>query len=679
MTESRRYRGLLIGNADYPRDPHALPALEGPLTDIVELRNALADEQVGLFDSADLEVLPDYGIHDLRERVDELFTTATRGDVLLLYYSGHGQLDERGTLYLCARDTRTAALRATALSAIEINNILDGSPATSILIVLDCCYSGAFKGATPTTPVAGRGRYVLTSSRSTQLAQAATRPGQPSPFTRQLVRALRSAPSSAGAEHLTVVEIYRQVHHWMTADAVIAPQLRFAGEGDVALARRPAPPPAAPPQSAEPPSAPLTRAPPPEKPRPSGEPLARTDTLVVTFPPGTRHSGTRQQSASAQKPASPRGSASPSRSAERRTTGGREGRDAPPDAQEPARKPVPRRAILALGGVLVAGGATAVALLPGNDGGESGDGATKETASPTAKKVTVKAAGTLHCPDNVTSVAFSPDGPTVATNGGYGNARLWNMETEKNTRTLTNLGNVFSVAFSPDGEILATGGDNHKAELWNAKTGKRLHTLTGHSDAVASVAFSPQGKTLATGGHDGEVRLWNVATGKSAHTFQGLSKGAVSVAFSPDGGTLAIGIWDGRVLLANLKDKHSVVTLKGHTDAVTAVDFSPDGKTLATGSYDSSARLWNLETRKTLHTFTNRADAVSSVAFSPDSKLLAADGHGATARLWNVETGKPVQAFTKHTAPVRAVAFHPDRRILATGSDDKTVRLWRVS
>ncbi|MFC9758668.1 caspase family protein [Streptomyces sp. NPDC056921] len=282
MAESQRYRGLLIGNATFPRDPHALPALNGPLDDIAELRQVLTDPQVGLFDPADLEALPDHGIQDLREKVDDLFTTATRGDVLLLYYSGHGQLDERGILYLCANDSRTAGLRASALSAIEINNIIDGSPAASTVVILDCCYSGAFKGTAPSAPVAGRGRYVLTSSRSTQLARAADRPGQPSPFTRQLVRALRTAPSDKADGHLTVAEVYRQVHHWMTADTVIAPQLRFAGEGDVAIARRPIPPRPAPLRKTEPPSAMHLLPSSPDKARAAGGTPARVDPPSVS-------------------------------------------------------------------------------------------------------------------------------------------------------------------------------------------------------------------------------------------------------------------------------------------------------------------------------------------------------------------------------------------------------------
>ncbi|MFI1576316.1 caspase domain-containing protein [Streptomyces anulatus] len=231
----RRYQALLIGNAAFPKDPHGLPALAGPLTDIDFLQQALTDNEVGLFRSHDVELIADHGVQQLRERIDEFYSSARREDVLLLYYSGHGELDIQGTLYLCAHDSKSGSLRSTALSSIEINNMIDGSAAATTIIMLDCCHSGAFKGG-PKAPTAGRGRYVLTSNRHTQLARAAAQPGHPSPFTGLLALGLRHAPSEG---HLSITGLYRQVHSWMTSqDPTLVPQLRIAGEGEVIIARR---------------------------------------------------------------------------------------------------------------------------------------------------------------------------------------------------------------------------------------------------------------------------------------------------------------------------------------------------------------------------------------------------------------------------------------------------------
>jgi len=295
-------------------------------------------------------------------------------------------------------------------------------------------------------------------------------------------------------------------------------------------------------------------------------------------------------------------------------------------------------------------------------------------------------------PGPVSSLAFSPDGSLLAINAG-GTVSLWNVGAQRRPALAGRIPAVpgaatNTVAYSPDGQTLATADASGRVYLWDtadpghpARRGAPLDAGTG---PVAAVAFSPDGGILAAGGANGHVRLWDLTNDDARATalalLDGPANGVNAIAFSPDGRTLAVAGNDSKVWLWTLAADGRTISarppLTGARSWIYSLAFSPAGNAIAAGSADDNAYIWGLPGGVLTTTLPHPAP-VTAVAYGADGDTLATGDANDVAQLWALPG--PVLPGPGGSS-VFTVAFSPDGNILAAASappsGQGSVQLW---
>ena len=261
---SGQRRALIIANDEYEQE--ALRNLLAPAADAEALGRVLGDAQIGDFA---VQVVRNEPSHLIQAQIEELFSESRSDDVLLLHFSGHGLKSESGELFFAAPNTRPNRLGSTAVSADFVQRCMWASRSRSVVLLLDCCYGGAFGQGSIVRAAGdvnvldsfpqgrlggGRGRAVITASNAMEYAfegdqLADDQHRRPSVFTSALVEGLSTGDADRDEDGwVSLDELYDYVFDKVQEqNPHQTPHRHFELEGELYVARsrrrriRPAP------------------------------------------------------------------------------------------------------------------------------------------------------------------------------------------------------------------------------------------------------------------------------------------------------------------------------------------------------------------------------------------------------------------------------------------------------
>ncbi len=262
----------------------------------------------------------------------------------------------------------------------------------------------------------------------------------------------------------------------------------------------------------------------------------------------------------------------------------------------------------------------------------------------------------------VTALAFDPREKWIAVAGGEpgksGEVRLFPLVGAgkvANTAAITISAHkdaVFTLAFSPDGKTLATAGYDRVIHLWDIPSNLPAEPLSlktpklalkDHSDAVYGLSFHPDGMLLASAAADRAVKVWDVASGKRLYTLGDPTDWVYCLAWSPDRKHLAAGGVDKsiRVWEANKDGGKLVGSAFAHEKPVWRLAYTTDGSHLYSVGEDRVIKVWDAGKLNETKTYPAQPDTILDFALRPDGTQFGIARFDGVALLVDPKTGKP--------------------------------------
>jgi len=266
----------------------------------------------------------------------------------------------------------------------------------------------------------------------------------------------------------------------------------------------------------------------------------------------------------------------------------------------------------------------------------------------------------------------TPEAPTSGKN-------LWDLVSRTQLGELSgHESEISALAFSLDGQTLASAGADKTIKLWNITTQEQIFAFPIQKLAVNALAFSPDGQTLASAGADKTIKLWNITTQEQIFAFPVQKLAINALAFSPDGQTLASAGADKTIKLWNITTQTETASFIAHKLSIDALAFSPDGLTLASTGKDKTIKLWNIATQEEIASLIGHKQGITSLSFSLDGQTIASVGANESIKLWNFTTREEIIAIATSNWEATSVAIAANGQIVAVGDQQGKIQLYQI-